>query len=64
MASPPESRQPRRHSIRGGDGKFAPPASPHHKVVQSAYQRTQLSRAPGFTPCQDAAITPQDGSSR
>jgi hypothetical protein len=62
MASPPESRQPRRHSIRGDDGKFAPPQSPHHQVVQSTYQRTQLSRAPGFTPHQGATITPQDGS--
>lgn len=64
MASPPEAAQPRRHSIRGEGGRFAPPESPHHKVVRSTYQRTQLSRTRGFTPHQDATITPQEGSSR
>jgi hypothetical protein len=64
MASPPESRQPRRHNIRGEDGKFTPPESPHHKVVQSSYARTQLSQTRAFTPDQDAAITAAEGSSR
>jgi len=62
MASLPASRPPRRHSIRRGDGKFTPPESPHHKVVQSSYARTQLSRTRAFTPDQDAAVTPQQES--
>ena len=62
--SPVPAGKPRRHGIRGDSGRFAPAGSPHHKVVQSTYQRTQLSRAPGFTPDQAATITPQEGSSR
>ena len=56
--------QSRRHNIRGDGGKFAKAASPHHQVVQSTYERTQLSRAWAFTPDQAAAFTPQQETPR
>jgi hypothetical protein len=47
----------KRHSIRGGDGKFA--RSDRGKHVQSSYAAAQVQPTDGFRPHQDAQVTEQ-----